>query len=70
MRRSSAASCVSISLRPLRSAPDAGLSAATTASERMALVETLTLEAWTLAGQGLPSYARADLPVRKRAPDI
>ncbi|MES3035668.1 MAG: hypothetical protein V4813_16820 [Gemmatimonadota bacterium] len=54
---------VSITVRPLHSAPDAGLSGVGTAVSRLALVATLTTEAWALAGHDLPTYARADAPV-------
>ena len=54
----------SITVRHLRSAPDAGLSAGGTAAERVALIETLTAEAWALAGHDLPTYARSDAPIR------
>ena len=57
---------MSIALRPLHSAPDAGLSASGTAAQRLALVETLTAEAWAVAGLGMPTYARADAPVQVR----
>lgn len=39
------------------------------AQERMALVRQLTEQAWALAGREIPSYERAEMPVRlcKRA---
>ena len=54
----------SLTVRSLRGAPDAGLSAVGTPAECLALVETLTAEAWALAGHDLPTYARAETPVR------
>jgi hypothetical protein len=56
----------SVVLRRLQDAPDAGLSGATTPSLRVALVATLTREAWTLAGLELPAYDRCDAPVSLR----
>lgn len=56
----------SVVLRRLQDAADAGLSGATTPSLRVALVETLTREAWTLAGLELPAYDRGDSPVSLR----
>ena len=43
-----------------------GLSGATTPTERLALVEVLTQEAWALAGWALPTYARHEAPVSTR----
>jgi len=40
------------------------LRATTTAAERLAMVEQLTLEAWKLAGKPLPTYARHETPIR------
>ncbi len=54
---------MTIAVRPLRSSPDAGLSASGTAVERLVLVETLTAEAWAVAGHAVPTYARANAPV-------
>ena len=56
----------SVVLRRLQDAPDAGLSGATTPSVRVALVETLTREAWTLAGLEIPAYDRCHAPVSLR----
>jgi len=36
----------------------------TTAAERIALVWTLTLESWSLAGLPIPGYRRAETPIR------
>jgi hypothetical protein len=55
-----------VTLRGLRDAPDGGLSGPTSPEARLALVETLTREAWALAGGELPPYARCDAPVRLR----
>jgi len=44
--------------------PGDDLSASTTPAERIAMVWTLTLEAWALTGRAIPGYGRADMPVR------
>lgn len=54
---------IGIRMRGLRDAPEPGLSASTTPEERLSLVETLTREAWALAGGPLPTYARSEAPV-------
>ncbi len=56
----------SISIRGLRDGPDPGLSGATTPVERLALVETLTREAWALARGDRPMYSRHEAPVSVR----
>jgi hypothetical protein len=43
--------------------PDTGLAGDTTPEARLALVETLTREAWALAGRELPRYPRDAAPV-------
>jgi len=55
---------VTIAVRPLRAAPDTGLSELGTAESRLALVETLTREAWSISGHDLPTYTRATTPIR------
>jgi hypothetical protein len=45
--------------------PGDDLSASTTAEERLAMVATLTLEAWSLSGRRLPDYTRAETPVAR-----
>ena len=55
-----------VTVRRLRDAPDAGLSGPSTPESRLALVATLTREAWALAGSEPPPYARHDAPVRLR----
>ena len=55
---------VRISKRKLHDAPDAGLSGPTTPEERIILVETLTREAWAIAGMAMPVYDRSNTPVR------
>jgi hypothetical protein len=40
------------------------LSAETTASERIAMMWPLALEAWRVAGLPIPDYARAETPCR------
>jgi hypothetical protein len=57
---------IQISRHGLYDAPDTGLSSPTTPEERIALVETLTREAWALTGRKLPEYLRHDAPVRVR----
>lgn len=49
---------------PLGAQPGDDLSATTTPAERVAMVWTLTLEAWSVAGRPLPDYRREDTPVR------
>ncbi len=56
----------SIRIRGLRDASDPGLSGSTTPAERLALVETLTREAWALARGDRPAYARHDAPISVR----
>ena len=56
-----------LSIRGLRDAVDAGLSGPTTPAARLALVETLTREAWALTGGDLPAYPRHEAPVSIRA---
>jgi hypothetical protein len=55
-----------VTVRALRDAPDAGLSGPSTPETRLALVETLTAEAWALAGGEPAPYARHDAPVDVR----
>jgi hypothetical protein len=55
-----------ITVRGLRDTPDAGLSGPTTPATRLALVETLTSEAWALAGGEPAPRARGELPVHLR----
>lgn len=55
-----------LSIRSLRDAADAGLSGPSTPGERLALVDTLTREAWTLAGVDPPAYPRQEAPVSMR----
>ena len=55
-----------ILVRGLRDRPDAGLTGPSTPEGRLALVETLTREAWALAGGEPPTYARHETPVRLR----
>ena len=40
------------------------LMARTTAEERIGIVRELTERAWRLSGRPLPSYSRAEIPVR------
>lgn len=56
-----------VTVRGLRDASDSGLIGPTTPAERLALVETLTREAWVLAGREVPTYARHEAPVHVRA---
>ncbi|HVS17472.1 MAG TPA: hypothetical protein VMT18_02645 [Planctomycetota bacterium] len=41
------------------------LSAETTATERIAMMWPLALEAWRIAGRPLPDYARHEAPIRR-----
>lgn len=56
----------SVETRSLRDLPDDGLATPGTSASRLALVETLTMEAWALAGRSVPVYARAEMPVSVR----
>ncbi len=44
--------------------PGDNLSATTTPEERLAMVWTLTIDAWAMMGRELPSYARSEMPGR------
>lgn len=55
-----------VNVRNLRDTPDPGLSGPSTPEERLALVETLTREAWALAAGEPQPYARFDAPVHVR----
>jgi hypothetical protein len=46
--------------------PGDDLSASTTPEARLAMVWTLTLEAWSLSGRDLPEYPRSETPVSRR----
>jgi hypothetical protein len=46
--------------------PPDDLSATTTPEERLAMVDALTLEAWSLTGRALPEYTRRETPVSIR----
>lgn len=46
--------------------PGDDLSATTTPEERLAMMWPLTLEAWELSGQPVPSYQRHETPVSVR----
>jgi hypothetical protein len=56
----------SITMRGLRDTPDAGLSGPTSPEARLALVETLTREAWALTGGEPRPCARHLAPVALR----
>jgi hypothetical protein len=58
---------ITIVKRSLGESSDAATSGTLTSAERLALVDTLTREAWTLAGYEWPSYARADTPIAVRS---
>ena len=51
---------------PLGQEPGDDLSATTTAEERIAMMWPLALDAWALAGLPLPTYSRAETPIRMR----
>lgn len=63
-RRAAARRSWPVAVYRLGEEPGEDLSATTTAEERLAMVWPLTLEAWRLAGRELPSYERAEMPVR------
>ena len=44
--------------------PGDDLSAVTTAEQRLEMVWELTAWMWELSGQPLPSYSRAEMPIR------
>jgi hypothetical protein len=44
--------------------PRDGLSASTSAEERVAMVWELTERLWSLTGRPIPGYARRDMPAR------
>ena len=46
----------------------ADLSAFTTPEQRVAMVWELTRGAWALSGRPMPTYARAEMPVRMVRP--
>ena len=46
--------------------PSDDLSGSTTAEQRLAMVWSLTLEAWALAGLPMPTYARHEAPISFR----
>ena len=46
--------------------PPDDLSGSTTAEGRLAMVWSLTLEAWALAGLPMPAYARHETPISFR----
>lgn len=50
----------------LASQPGDDLSASTTPTARLAMVDTLTREAWALTGRRMPDYTRAEMPVSLR----
>ncbi|MBM4380411.1 MAG: hypothetical protein FJ086_14130 [Deltaproteobacteria bacterium] len=48
----------------LAEAPGDDLSASTTAEQRVAMVEELSVQAWSLTGRPFPKYTRAEMPGR------
>jgi hypothetical protein len=44
--------------------PGDDLSASTTPAQRLALVTQLSRRMWALSGRAVPSYVRAEMPVR------
>ncbi len=56
-----------VTIRALSDAPDAGLAELGTAASRLALVETLSAEAWALSGLASEESSRARTPVRTRS---
>jgi hypothetical protein len=57
---------ISIVRRKLSDSSDSGLSAPGTPEDRIALVDTLTAEAWSLAGLRIPEYDRSAAPIHIR----
>jgi hypothetical protein len=55
-----------VTIRALSDAPDAGLAELGTAASRLALVETLSAEAWELSGLASEGSSRARGPIRTR----
>lgn len=53
-----------VRLVALGTEPQDHLDRSTTPEERLAMVWTLTVEAWTLAGRPMPAYPRTATPVR------
>ena len=53
-------------MRSLAAQAPEDLSRNTTAQERLAMVWSLTLEGWALAGRPLPDYSRLHTPVSLR----
>jgi hypothetical protein len=56
----------SVEIHALRDAPEGGISGPSTPESRLALVETLTLEAWVLAGRSTVRCRRSEMPVAIR----
>lgn len=56
---------------PLRSPASDDLSDSTTATQRLAMVWSLTLDAWAAAGTPLPTYRRSEMPavIHRRSDD-
>ena len=50
---------------PLGGEPAEDLSATPTASERLAMVAALSMEAWLLTGIPMPEYSRQEIPMRR-----
>jgi hypothetical protein len=67
-RAKSAASRASWPVRRYRLGEEPGddLSRSTSAEERLAMVATLSAEAWALTGTPAPTYARHETPIVRR----
>ncbi len=63
-RRARARASWPIRITSLDAAESDDLSATTTVAERIEMVAALTREAWALTGRPMPTYGRADIPVR------
>ena len=63
-KRAAARATWPIRVVPLSPTPDDDLSHTTTASERLAMMWDLALDAWTMTGSPLPTYEREDAPIR------
>jgi hypothetical protein len=62
--RAAGRSCWPVARLALGEEPTEDLSATTTASERIAMMWPLAVEAWRLAGREIPAYCRAEAPTR------
>ena len=64
--RSAARRSWPVRVHGLSDAPREDLSATTSVEERLAMMWPLAVEAWSLTGRPLPTYARGEVPVTVR----